>query len=104
MDDMGAVVAINDDLNSLPFFLSWVGSDSTVVGFDRRVAGQELTFSVADTAAMTFTDAETGSTWDIRGTAIAGTLLGESLTMLNDAYVAFWFAWDVYYPNLRLVE
>ena len=104
MEEMGAVAAINDSLNAVPFLVTWVGADSTATAFDRRVNGQELTFSVADSSGLRFVDAETGTTWDIQGSALSGQLAGEKLRMLEDAYVAFWFAWDVYYPALRLVE
>ena len=70
--------------------------------FDSRIGAQTLTFAVADSVALTLTDLETGSTWDWRGVAIAGTLEGERLTPLQDAWTLFWFAWSVYYPETEV--
>jgi hypothetical protein len=72
------------------------------MAFDRRVNGQELTFAVADPVAFPLQDEETGSVWNITGEAISGPLAGERLRQLVDAYVVFWFAWSVYYPNTDL--
>ena len=72
------------------------------MAFDRRVGGQTLTFTVASEAPLTLTDAETGSTWDGGGVAVAGPLAGERLQILSDAFVAFWFAWSIYYQELDL--
>lgn len=102
--DLGDVLAINDQIADLPLLVTWVAAGETAVAFDRRVNGQTLTFSVADTAALTFVDAETGTTWDAKGTAVAGPLAGSQLAQFNDAFVVFWFAWSVYYPNTRLFE
>ena len=48
------------------------------------------------------TDDQTGSEWDVRGVAISGPMTGEQLTPVADSFVAFWFAWSIYYPNTRV--
>ncbi len=102
--DLGDVLAINDQVGDLPLLVTWVGAEETAVAFDRHVNGQTLTFSVANDAAPTFVDAETGTTWNVKGTAIAGPLAGSQLAQYNDAFVVFWFAWSIYYPNTRLFQ
>ncbi len=46
----------------------------------------------------TFTDEETGSTWNLLGRAVDGPLSGEQLNTVvhrND----FWFAWAAFHPD-----
>ncbi|MDQ3044509.1 MAG: DUF3179 domain-containing protein, partial [Chloroflexota bacterium] len=48
-----------------------------------------------------FTDAETGTTWDITGQAQEGPLAGRRLEAVPHT-VVFWFAWAAAYPDTRL--
>ena len=100
--DKGDAVAVNDQVGGRPVLVTYLFSQTTARAFDRRVGGQTLTFTVADPVTITLTDAETGSTWDWRGVAIAGPLQGERLTPLEDAWTVFWFAWSVFYPETQL--
>ena len=104
LTELGLVVALNDSIGTTPLLVMFLADDQVAIGFDRRVNGQTLTFSVADFAAPTFSDAETGSIWDATGVAIAGPLQGSRLAMHPDAITVFWFAWSVYYPSTRLFE
>jgi len=62
--------------------------------------GTPLTFSAAGDG--TFTDTETGSTWNLLGEAVAGDLAGSRL----EPYVhvdTFWFAWSTFRPDTEIV-
>ncbi|MFQ5948586.1 MAG: DUF3179 domain-containing (seleno)protein, partial [Acidimicrobiia bacterium] len=102
---------VNDTVGGAPIVVFW-GSDTadaldssditqgqavgTGIAFDRRMNGQVLSF-VAN-GDDTFTDEETGSTWDLLGRAVNGPLDGEQLTTVvhrND----FWFAWAAFHPD-----
>jgi len=102
-EDGGQNVAVNETVGQRAIVVTWNNAEQTAVAFNRTVAGQVLTFTITAPDEMTMTDAETGSTWDVRGEAVSGPLAGERLTMVADAYVVFWFAWSVYYPNTKLV-
>lgn len=67
--------------------------------YDRQVGDQLLTFSPNDDG--TFSDAETGSTWDILGEAFDGPLAGEMLTPILH-FDHFWFAWAAFFPATEL--
>ena len=83
---------VNDKIGGAPIAVFW-GADTadaldssnisegqaigTGIAFDRRVNGQVLTF-VAN-GDDTFTDEQTGSTWDLLGRAVDGPLVGEQL-------------------------
>lgn len=98
----GLGVAVNDVIDGRPVVVTYAQREETARVFDSRIGAQTLTFAVADSVALTLTDLETGSTWDWRGVAIAGTLEGERLTPLQDAWTLFWFAWSVYYPETEV--
>jgi cytochrome c biogenesis protein CcdA/peroxiredoxin len=102
---------VNDTVGDLPVAIFWGGDTAdaldsaniaegdpigTGIAFDRRVGGDVLTFTA--NGDDTFTDAETGSTWDLLGQATAGPLAGEELDTVvhrND----FWFAWAAFNPG-----
>ena len=71
----------------------------TVAVYDRQVGDQLLTFSPNEDGS--FSDAETGSTWDILGEAVTGPLAGEKLTPILH-FDHFWFAWAAFFPATEL--
>jgi Protein of unknown function (DUF3179) len=98
-----AVVLFDRDVSSPLEALST--RESRAVGsaqaFDRRLDGRTLSFSAL--APGTFTDAQTGSRWDITGHASSGPLRGAQLHRLHDLQ-AFWFALAAFVPDARLVR
>ena len=101
----------NDTVGGIPIAVFW-GSDTadaldsaditegqavgTGLAFDARVDGQTLTFTAS--GDDTFTDDQTGTTWDLLGRAIDGPLAGGQLDTVvhrND----FWFAWAAFHPD-----
>ena len=63
------------------------------------VGGQPLTFEVVEGRYL---DVETGSEWSLEGHAISGSLEGQRLTQVPEAYVSFWFAWATFVPDTDL--
>lgn len=113
-DAVAAAGAVNDTIGSVPIVvLHKAGTASALdtrtiaegrdVGsaavFDRRLGDRTLTFSANDDG--TFTDAETGTTWNLLGEGIAGELSGEQLTQVL-AFDHFWFAWAAFHPETEL--
>lgn len=80
---------------------AWI-DDSRDVGmaalFNRNLGNQVLTFSIIDEQII---DDQTGSTWNIFGTATAGELAGQQLMQIN-AFPHFWFAWEAFYPETAI--
>ncbi|MCB0208507.1 MAG: DUF3179 domain-containing protein [Anaerolineae bacterium] len=74
-------------------------SESREVGsvgmFRPRVEGERLTFNI-DNGRIA--DNETGSEWDIFGTAVAGELAGAQLEPVV-SHTHFWFAWAAFRPD-----
>ena len=78
------------------------GRDTGTAGvFESTADGTTLTFE-AGSDARTFTDAETGSTWNVSGLATAGELEGTQLTQIASDD-QFWFALAAFFqdPDIR---
>ena len=103
--------AVNDEVAGEPIVVLWGGetadaldtsriADGEAIGsgiaYDRRVGDETLTFSPAGDDL--FTDAETGSTWTLLGSAIEGPLAGEQLEVVTHRN-EFWFAWAAFFPD-----
>jgi hypothetical protein len=69
--------------------------------FDRRVDGRTLDFRAG--ANGNFVDRQTGSKWDLTGTAISGPLHGQRLQPLQTDN-RFWFAVAEFDPHARVVR
>ena len=65
------------------------------VAFDARLAGRTLTFKAERGVVL---DEQTGSTWDITGEAMSGTLEGSRLNVLPHAN-SFWSCWAAFHPE-----
>jgi hypothetical protein len=77
------------------------GDDIGATGvFIPVVDGQNLTFTPTEGG---FTDDQTGSTWNILGTAVDGELEGSQLESLTHVDT-FWFAWSAFQPDTAIVE
>ncbi len=80
-------------------------ADSQDVGatgvFRAMANGRELTFEPAGSGL--FKDRETGTTWNILGSAVGGPLVGGNLEPVIHAN-HFWFAWAVFKPNTSVVS
>lgn len=69
--------------------------------FERVVDGRRLEFFQQTDRQLV--DAETGSTWNFEGKAVAGPLAGRDLKkvfVLED----FWFDWRIYHPDTTIYE
>ena len=77
------------------------GRDVGATGvFVPEVDGQLLTFSAVDDSS--FTDAETGSTWNVLGQAVDGELAGAQLTAVPHVDT-FWFAWSTFRTDTEVL-
>lgn len=102
--------AINDDVAGQPLVVFWKSGTNTplynkyiaeardagsAAVYSRELAGQTLTFTAVGAG---FVDEETGSVWNIFGTAVSGPLAGKQLSSLNGREF-FWFAWAAFRPD-----
>jgi hypothetical protein len=97
---------VNDTVGDAPILVVFYAETGTSAVFDRRVAGQTLTFSLAEPGTpseeMFVVDGETGSRWlGLTGRAIDGPLAGETLDRVTSTS-SFWFGWKDNYPKTRI--
>jgi hypothetical protein len=83
------------------YIVIFVGDDKkSVRAFEREIDDRMLEFFVKPDSSE-IVDAETGSTWDFSGKAVAGELSGKQLkrvAVIKD----YWFDWKTYHPDTQL--
>ena len=102
LSELGRSVAVNDEVGGQSIVVTWLSDSAAARAFDRSVGGQTLDFAAGESDAGMFVDDQTGSIWTADGLAVSGDLAGERLTPIDEAHVAFWFAWSVFHPDTRL--
>lgn len=99
LDAQGDVAVVQGSLNGQPYVVFWERSRQGAMAFFPEVDGDTLDFRVVDGRIR---DVQTGSEWRMDGRAVFGPREGESLRAVEEAFVAFWFAWPAFYPDIRL--
>ncbi len=99
LDELGPLAAVNRTVGVDRVAVFWERRSRTAVAFRSMVGGQALTFEVREGRLV---DRETGSEWRIDGRAVQGALAGERLQLMEEAYVAFWFAWAAFHLSTEL--
>jgi hypothetical protein len=97
---------INEELDDEPLLVAYDPKRDVGDVFRRRQNGRPLTFRheiEADGNCFLF-DEETGSKWDMTGTAVAGPLEGSRLEPYAHFSRVFWFSWANFYPETELAS
>ena len=109
-------LVLNEIIADLPITVFWKAGTASAVDtgsiasgrdvgatgvFLREVGNQVLSFSANGDG--TFSDQETGSTWDILGLATSGPLDGTQLEPIPH-HDTFWFAWAAFVPDTSLTK
>ena len=93
---------IIDMVGSVPIVIVLGDDKRSVRAFERTVDGRRLEFfQKTENNQFQLIDAETGSTWNFEGKAIAGPLSGRQLKkvfVLED----YWFDWRIYHPDTTI--
>ena len=99
LDEEGPTAAVSVEFPGGPVVVFWDRSSQAAMAFSPALDGSGLTFSVVDDRIM---DDQTGSLWRVDGLATEGPLAGRQLQLRADAFVAFWFAWPAFYPEIQI--
>ena len=100
LDDTDAPVrAVHETVGGEDVVVFWDEAAQTAMAYRPRLDGERLTFSESDGKLV---DAETGSVWDVSGRAVSGPKAGAQLEPVAEAYIAFWFAWAVFQPDVEI--
>jgi hypothetical protein len=107
--------ATNTSVGDTPIVILWKAGQVTALETAMIVSGRDVgsvgVFSpVVDGRTLTFAadgedfvDAETGSLWNVTGSAVSGALAGARLEQIHHLDT-FWFAWSTYRPGTDLIE
>jgi hypothetical protein len=91
--------AVMDRIGSTPVAVLMGADDNSARIFDRRLDGRELELLIRPgSSPAVFVDTETGSEWDISGTARRGPAAGQTLRRLPQL-TDYWFDWHNYHPD-----
>jgi len=94
---------MNDTVGGEPIAVFYDAARDVGDIFSRKLDQRSLTFEPAGEGAAVARDAETGSLWDITGTAVSGELQGKHLTRLPHYNKIFWFSWPLFKPDTAVV-
>jgi hypothetical protein len=91
--------AVMDRIGSTPIAVLMGADNNSTRVFDRRLDGREIELLVRPgSSPAVFVDTETGSEWDISGTARSGPAAGRTLRRLPQLS-DYWFDWHLYHPD-----
>jgi hypothetical protein len=95
--------AVMDRVGTTPVAVLIGADDNSARVFDRRLDdGTEIELMVrVGSSPAVFIDTQTGSEWDISGTARSGPLAGRTLRRLPQLS-DYWFDWHLYHPDTRV--
>ncbi len=114
-DVLAKARVVNDTVGGRPVVVFWAPGvasalDSGAIALGRDVGAAAVFSPELDGQRLTFrpegeriVDAETGSTWDILGRAIAGELVGRQLAPVVSVN-HFWFSWAAFKPGTRVYQ
>jgi len=88
-------VVAHESVGGRDVVVFWSSDAEGAAAFLPALGGDQLTFTVDNGQIV---DEQTGSAWRVDGTAESGPLSGSRLDAVDDAYVAFWFAWKDFQP------
>lgn len=101
LDADGPVRVLHESVSGKFVVIFWDRAVEGAMAYQPTLGGQPMTFEVREGRIV---DVATESTWRIDGVAIDGPLAGARLEPIAEAYVAFWFAWAAFHPEIRIWE
>lgn len=99
LDEMGPVAVAETRALGEPVVVFWDRQRQAAMAYHARMDGQELTFSMTQDTVL---DHQTRTTWRVDGLGLEGPLAGTRLDPVEEAFVAFWFAWPAFYPDMEV--
>lgn len=92
------LITLADTLGGEDIIIFIDSSQPYALAFHATLNGELLTFSVQNGAIV---DDNTGSIWDLTGSATSGSLAGEQLDFAT-SFVTEWYGWAAYHPDTSI--
>ncbi len=99
LDEMGPRAVAHSVADGDGVVVFWDRDTQGAMAYQSDLAGEELTFTVVEGEIR---DEQTETTWRLDGQWRKGPLAGSQLEPVPEAFVAFWFAWPAFYPEVRI--
>jgi hypothetical protein len=99
LNELGPRAVAHPDAAPDQVVVFWDRFSQAAMAYRPEVDGRTVTFQVDDGRIL---DSATGSEWRVDGVAVEGPLTGHVLEAIDDAYVAFWFAWADFHRGTEL--
>ncbi len=99
LDDLGAVAVAETGVLGADYVVFWDRSGQSAIAYHARLDQEQISFTVDQGRII---DDSTGSVWQMDGRATEGALVGRQLEAVSEAFVAFWFAWPSFYPEIEI--
>lgn len=93
---------INDTVGGEPIVVLYDKNHDVGDVFFRKVDGRVLNFTRDGSGNAIARDEETGTLWDVTGTAREGQLANQSLQRVPHYSKLFWFSWALFKPDTRV--
>ncbi len=94
---------LNIEFDGQPYVIAGNRDKNFVVAFSGKMHDSTLVFTSIDDALPVIMIDEGGTRWDIFGRAVSGAGAGEEL-QLATSYIAYWFAWAAFYPEVEIYQ
>lgn len=99
LNELGDVAAVTASWAEQDIVVFWDRARQGAMAFFPAVGDEVLTFH---TEGGQILDDRTGSVWSVEGRAVSGRMEGSALPPVADAFIAFWFAWPEFFPQIQL--
>jgi hypothetical protein len=99
LDELGPVAAVQSQTLGQSLVVLWDREKEAAMAFEAEVDGETLTFS---THLNLFKDDQTQTIWRVDGLGVEGPLAGVQLKPVAEAFIAYWFAWPAFYPEVEI--
>jgi hypothetical protein len=99
LDDLGPVAVAQTQTLGQPLVVFWDRFRQAAMAYEAEVDGETLTFSIVVDSVI---DDQTQTTWRVDGLGLEGPLAGVQLEPVAEAFVAYWFAWPAFYPEMEI--
>jgi len=99
-----SVTAITKNIDGKEIIIVGSEEDNFIVSFyAQSSSGEKLSFAVVENNLPVILKDNEGNLWNIFGSAIEGPRKGEKLKPTK-SFIAYWFAWAAFYPEIELLE
>lgn len=102
LEERGEKAVVRTNFEGQEVVVLWDREMGSAVAFrPQTTEGDAVNLSVQNGE---FVDEVSSSTFQLDGLAVDGPLAGISLEAIDEAYVAFWFAWPAFHPETMIFE